>query len=65
MKVDKFGVGSLVVGILLVLGILHFFFMEGGWSMPGLVAALVVTIQGGLILLGVFLVVIGLLLLWL
>ncbi len=67
MKIDKFGVGSLVVGILIVLGMLHFFFMqpEGSWGVPGLINAIIVTVQGGVILLGLFLVVIGLLLLWL
>lgn len=65
MKIDKFGLGSLIVGILIVFGMLQFFFMEEGWSTAGLIAAIMVTVQGGLILLGVFLVVIGVLLLWL
>lgn len=67
MKIDKFGVGSLLIGILIVLGMLHFFFMEpaGGWGIKGLVSAVIVTLQGGVILLGVFLSVIGILLLWL
>lgn len=65
MKIDKFGVGSLVAGILIVLGMLHFFFMKPEWGMTGLVQAIIVTVQGGLILLGLFLAVIGVLLLWL
>lgn len=66
MKIDKFGIGSLVIGILMTLGMLHFFFMqEEGWGMAGLISAIIVTIQGGVILLGLFLIVIGALLLWL
>jgi len=65
MKVDKFGVGSLIIGALIVIGMLHFFFMDKGWNVAGLMDALVVTIQGGIILIGIFLFVIGVLLLWL
>ncbi len=65
MKIDKFGIGSLVVGVLIVLGMLQFFFMDKGWNMAGLIDAVIVTVQGGVILLGLFLVVIGILLLWL
>jgi len=65
MKIDKFGLGSLIIGALIVLGMLEFFFMENGWTMGGLVNALVITIQGTIILAGIFLFVIGILLLWL
>ncbi|MFW5902960.1 MAG: hypothetical protein ACOCTT_03665 [archaeon] len=65
MKIDKFGVGSLIIGALIVIGMLDFFFMEEGWGTAGLLNAVVVTIQGGIILLGIFLFVIGVLLLWL
>lgn len=67
MKIDKFGVGSLVIGLLIVLGMLHFLFMvpAGGWSVAGLVNAVTVVIEGGIILFGIFLTVIGILLLWL
>lgn len=65
MKIDKFGVGSLIVGILIILGMLEFFFMEESWTAAGLISAVIVTVQGGIILLGLFLVIIGILLLWL
>ncbi len=65
MTFDKFGVGSLVAGLLLVLGILHFCFMApaGGWSVAGLLNAVFATVTGGLILFGLLLIVIGVLLL--
>ncbi|MBI1973428.1 hypothetical protein HYS54_01315 [Candidatus Micrarchaeota archaeon] len=67
MKVDKFGLASLVGGIALVLIVLHFGFMSGpaGWSTAGLVAAIVTTILGGLILAGILFFFIGLFLLFL
>ncbi len=65
MEIDKFGLGSLLAGILIIVGMLHFFFMGKTWTMEGLIAAIIVTIQGGIILLGIFLFVIGILLLWL
>lgn len=66
MRMDKFGIGSLLLGIVLLLAMLQFVFMtpaQGGWSATGLVNAIVVTLEGGLILLGLILVAMGLLLL--
>lgn len=66
MRMDKFGIGSLLLGIVLLLAMLQFVFMTpevGGWSATGLVNAIVVTLEGGLILLGLILVAMGLLLL--
>lgn len=65
MRMDKFGIGALVVGLALVLGMLQFVFMpaQGGWSAAGLVNAIIVTVEGGIVLLGLFLALVGLLLL--
>ena len=63
MTFDKFGVGSLIIGLLIFLGVLQFGFMNSGWTVAGLISAIVVTIEGGLILLGILLMVIGVLLL--
>ncbi len=65
MKIDKFGLGSLIIGALIVVSMLEFFFMENGWTMGGLINAVIVTIQGAIVLAGIFLFVIGILLLWL
>jgi hypothetical protein len=65
MKADKFGVAAFVIGIVILVAVLHFVFMEpaGGWSVDGLVDAIVATVWGGLILLGIILMVVGILLL--
>ena len=64
MRMDKFGIGALIVGLALVLGMLQFVFMPAtGWTVDGLVQAIVVTVVGGIVLLGLFLALVGLLLL--
>jgi hypothetical protein len=64
MRMDKFGIGSLIIGVALVLGMLQFVFMPAqGWTVGGLVQAIIVAIEGGIILLGLFLALVGLLLL--
>jgi len=68
MKFDKFGLGALVIGLVIVALMLQVFFMApgmGGWTWQGLWNAIAEAVVGGLLLLGVFLVVIGLLLLFL
>jgi uncharacterized protein YjeT (DUF2065 family) len=66
MKFDKFGLGALVIGVVIVALMLQVFFMTpdvGGWTWQGLWNAVAEAVVGGLLLLGVFLVVIGLMLL--
>lgn len=65
MRVDKFGIGALIIGIIVLFAVLHLVFMApaGGWSTAGLVAAIVTAFWGGLLLLGLGLIVIGILLL--
>jgi hypothetical protein len=65
MRIDKFGVCSLVIGLVLLFGMLHFVFMapNGGWTVQNLITAVTVTVEGGLILLGIVLAIIGILLL--
>ena len=58
--VDKYGLGMLLLGILILLGMFYFVF---GLSVPGLVNAIIVTIEGGLILLSLLLIFMGLVLL--
>ncbi|MBI4214823.1 hypothetical protein HY546_02405 [archaeon] len=67
MKVDKFGLLSLIGGLVLVFLVLHFGFMSGpaGWGWVGLASALITTILGGLILAGVLFFFVGLFLLFL
>jgi len=65
-RMDKFGIGALLIGLILLVGILHFVFMTpeaGGWTTDNIVKAIVVAIEGGIILLGLALIVLGLLLL--
>jgi len=66
MKFDKFGFGALVIGVIIVALMLQAFFMTpdvGGWTWQGLWNAVAEAVVGGLLLLGVFLVIIGLMLL--
>jgi hypothetical protein len=66
MKFDKFGFGALVIGVVIVALMLQVFFMTpdvGGWTWQGLWNAVAEAVVGGLLLLGVFLVIIGLMLL--
>jgi uncharacterized protein YjeT (DUF2065 family) len=66
MKFDKFGLGALVIGVVIVALMLQVFFMTpdvGGWTWQGLWNAVAEAVVGGLLLLGVFLVIIGLMLL--
>ena len=65
MKVSKIGIASFLLGLILVLGTWWFGFYNGvaGMAVKSLIAAIVVTIQGGLILFGLFLLFIGLLML--
>ena len=67
MKVDKFGLVSIVGGLALLLAVLHFGFMSGpaGWSIAGLLAAVLTAVLGGLILAGILFFFIGLFLLFL
>lgn len=65
-RFDKFGVGALIIGIILLVGILHFVFMTpeaGGWTWSNLWSAIIVAIEGGIIWLGIILIALGLLLL--
>ena len=66
MRFDKFGFGALIVGLIVLAVILQVFFMTpdvGGWTWQGLWNAVAEAVVGGLVLLGIFLVIIGLLLL--
>jgi hypothetical protein len=65
MRVDKFGIASLIIGIVVLFAVLHFVFMEpaGGWAWPGLWLAILAAFWGGLLLLGLGLIVVGILLL--
>ncbi len=58
--VDKYGLGMLLLGILMLLGMFYFVF---GFSVPGLINAVIVTIEGGLVLLSLLLIFMGLVLL--
>ena len=67
MRFDKFGIIAIIIGLLIVVGMLHFFFMErvcpaGTWCLSGLIAAVVLTLKGAVILFGLAMFVIGLLL---
>jgi len=64
MKVDKFGVASLVVGLILLVAMLHFGFMSNGvWTLEGLINAVVTAIEGGILILAVIMILIGIMLL--
>lgn len=66
MKFDKFGFGALVIGVIIVALILQVYFMApsmGGWTWNGLWNAIATAAVGGALLLGLFLVLIGILLL--
>ncbi len=66
MRFDKFGFGALVIGLIMVALMLQVFFMApemGGWTLQGLWNAIAAAAVGGVLLLGVFLVLIGLMLL--
>jgi len=66
MKFDKFGLGALVMGLIIVAFMLQVFFMApgmGGWTWQGLWNAVAEAVVGGVLLLGLFLVLIGLMLL--
>ncbi|MFQ5722569.1 MAG: hypothetical protein ACE5GI_08760 [Candidatus Aminicenantales bacterium] len=65
MRADKFGIVALIIGIIILFGMLHYFFMEpaGGWGWDGLWAAIIIAVKGGLLLLGLCLIIIGILLL--
>lgn len=58
--VDKYGIGLLLVGILLLLGMFYFVF---GFTLAGVVNAIIVTVEGGLVLLSLLLIFMGLVLL--
>ncbi|MFH0986805.1 MAG: hypothetical protein V1911_02015 [Candidatus Micrarchaeota archaeon] len=67
MRFDKFGFIAIIIGLVIMLGMLHFFFMErycpaGTWCIGGLISAITLTIKGAVILFGVVLFIIGLLL---
>jgi len=66
MKFDKFGLGALVIGVIIVALMLQVFFMTpdvGGWTWQGLWNAIAEAVVGGVLLLGVVLIIIGLMLL--
>lgn len=66
MKFDKFGMLALVIGLVVLFATLHFGFFGGniaGWTADNLIKAVITTILGGLVLLGLFGIAIGLLLL--
>lgn len=68
MKFDKFGAIALVVGLVVLLATLHFGFFGGGatfagWTLNNFAGAVVTAVLGGLLLLGLFAMVIGILLL--
>ncbi len=58
--VDKYGIGLLLAGILLLLGMFYFVF---GFTLPGLINAIIITVEGGLVLLSLLLIFMGLVLL--
>ncbi len=66
MRFDKFGFGALIIGVIMVALMLQVFFMApemGGWTVQGLWNAVAAAAVGGVLLLGVFLILIGLMLL--
>jgi len=66
MRFDKFGFGALIIGVIMVVVMLQVFFMTpemGGWTWQGLWNAVAEAVVGGVLLLGVFLVLIGIMLL--
>jgi hypothetical protein len=63
MRIDKFGLGSLIIGLAIVVVLLQAYFMGSGWTLAGLWNAVSVMAVGGALLLGVFLFLIGVLLL--
>lgn len=64
MKVDKFGVSSLAIGLLLLAVLLHYGFMPGGvWTIGGLISAALAAVIGGLLILAVMMIAIGFMLL--
>ena len=66
MKFDKFGFGALVIGLIIIVVMLQVFFMApemGGWTWNGLWNAIAEAVVGGVLLLGLFLILIGLMLL--
>ena len=66
MRFDKFGFGALIVGVIIVALMLQAFFMApemGGWTWQGLWNAVAEAVVGGVLLLGVFLILIGIMLL--
>jgi hypothetical protein len=66
MGFDKFGLGALIVGILVVALLLQVYFMTpdvGGWGLEGLWNAIATMAVGVALLIGVALVLIGLMLL--
>jgi ABC-type dipeptide/oligopeptide/nickel transport system permease component len=66
MKFDKFGLGALVIGLVIVALMLQVFFMApgmGGWTWQGLWNAVAEAVVGGVLLLGLFLILIGIMLL--
>lgn len=67
MRVDKFGIAAMIIGVIILFGMLHYLFMEpaGAWGLDGLWAAIIVAVKGGLLLLGLCLIIIGFLLLML
>lgn len=66
MRFDKFGFGALVIGVIVIALMLQVFFMTpdvGGWTLDGAWNAVATAAVGGVLLLGVFLILIGILLL--
>lgn len=65
MEINKVGLGSLVIGLLIVLGMWYFIFYPQAPTnvLQAIINAVVVTLQGGIILFGLLLFVLGVLML--
>jgi len=63
MKIDKFGLGALVIGAILLAVLLQIYFMGAGWTLAGLWNAVSVMALGGAMLVGIALILIGIMLL--
>lgn len=64
MRVSKVGIASLLIGLVLLLGIWYaLFYSPSGGVVDSVISAIVVIVEGGLMLLGILLIVIGILML--
>ena len=60
MRVPKYGLLFIIIGLVLLAGMLHFAF--GGFTQQGIYSLLVVTVEGAVCALAIFLILVGLLL---